>query len=76
MEKHKLILLGETGYPSYVIHFSNLCPEGEYLHLKKAVEWKTCFSLAKGIDYLTLTGDGYRVFSLNWLWIEKLERFR
>lgn len=76
MEKHKLTLLGETGYPAYVMHLSNLCPEDVYLKLKKAVEWKTCFSWDKGIDYLTLTGDGYRIFKLNWLWVERLERFR
>ncbi len=74
--KRKLTLLGDKGYPLYVMHFSPLCPENAYLDLRKAAEWKTCFEFDKDIDYLTLIGDGYRKFKLNWQWINRLEKYR
>lgn len=74
--KRKLTLLGDQGYPLYIMHFSPQCPDKAYWDLRKAAEWKTCFEFDKGIDYLTLIGDGYRKYKLNWQWINRLELYR
>lgn len=72
----KLTLFGDKGYPLYVLHMSPMCPSDEYFKLKNAVEWRTCFSFHRGIDQLTLVGDGYRVFKLNWEWISRMEAYK
>lgn len=74
--KRKLTLLGDKGYPLYIMYFNPQCPDKAYWDLRKAAEWKTCFEFDKGIDYLTLVGDGYRKYKLNWQWINRLEKYR
>lgn len=74
--KRKLTLLGDKGYPAYIMHFSPQCPDKAYLDLKTAVEWWTCFSFHRCIDQLILVGDGYRVFKLNWEWISRMEAYK